>query len=183
MLHEANLVTEFATELVDEVVGDSSRKWAIAALVLLVGAGIALWFVKRRAGGEEIASEVTPVPSMPSGAAAASSPACSARRGELFEEERLRERLRPGHGGLDATVASASSSESPRRMSSAAATVPALPTPAPQWTITPSSSSRRRAISANSGCTSSSAGACMSCRGNQNRAVSRRVKQPLDVLG
>jgi hypothetical protein len=72
MLHEANLVTEFATELVDEVVGASSRKWAIAALMILVGAGIALWFVKRRAGGEEIASEVTPVPSMPSGAAAAS---------------------------------------------------------------------------------------------------------------
>jgi hypothetical protein len=39
MLHEANLVTEFATELVDEVVGASSRKWAIAALMLLVGAG------------------------------------------------------------------------------------------------------------------------------------------------
>ena len=74
MLKEANLVTEFATELVDEVVGASSRKWAIAALALLVGAGIALWFVKHRAGGsggEEIASEVTPVPSTPSGAAAA----------------------------------------------------------------------------------------------------------------
>ncbi len=72
MLHEATLVTDFATELVDEVVGASSRKWAIAALALLVGAGLALWLVKRRSRGEEIASEVTPVPATPSGAAAAS---------------------------------------------------------------------------------------------------------------
>ena len=40
--------------------------------MILVGAGIALWFMKRRSGGEEIASEVTPVPLTPSGAAAAS---------------------------------------------------------------------------------------------------------------
>jgi hypothetical protein len=71
MLKEANLVTDFATELVDEAVGASSRKWAIAVLALLVGAAIALWFVKHRSGGEEITSEVTPVPSTPSGAAAA----------------------------------------------------------------------------------------------------------------
>jgi hypothetical protein len=71
MLTEENLVSGLATELVDEAVGASSRKWAIFLVALVLGAAIALWLVRRSSGGEEeIASEVTPVPSTPSGAAA-----------------------------------------------------------------------------------------------------------------
>jgi hypothetical protein len=71
MLSEESLVSGFATEFVDEAVGASSRKWAIFLIALVLGAAIALWFVRRSSGGEEVASDVTPVPSTPSGAAAA----------------------------------------------------------------------------------------------------------------
>jgi hypothetical protein len=70
MLSEETLVNSFATELVDEAVGASPRKWAIVLVALVLGAGIALWFVRRRSGGgDEIASDITPVPATPSGAA------------------------------------------------------------------------------------------------------------------
>jgi len=72
MVSEDTLVTGFATELVDEAVGASSRKWAVILVALVLGAAIALWFVRRLSGGDEISSDVTPVPSTPSGAAAAS---------------------------------------------------------------------------------------------------------------
>ena len=72
MFSEEALVNSVANELVDEAVGASRRKWPLLLVALLLGAGIAFWLMRRSSGGEEIASDVTPVPSTPSGAAAAS---------------------------------------------------------------------------------------------------------------
>jgi hypothetical protein len=49
MLSEENVVNSLATELVDEAVGASHRKGLLFLFALVLGAGIAVWFLRRNA--------------------------------------------------------------------------------------------------------------------------------------
>ncbi len=55
-----DVMGEVVDELVDELTGGTSRKWAVMLLALVVGAALAFWLVRRRAGAASAVSAAPP---------------------------------------------------------------------------------------------------------------------------